>query len=130
MATCSVNDLLADAKGLNNLSGEQMLSIQVMLLGTIAGLDMTSPTVINQLLSDGRCIQCLSPQQQQLIIAQLLCNISSSGLGGGSIGVGSPEGVVTASPGATYYDKTDPNAPDMWVKVTGTGNTGWVQLIS
>lgn len=130
MATCSVNDLLADAKGLNGLSDERLLVIQAMILGTIAGLDMTSPTVINQLLSDGRCLQCSAGGQIQTIIAQLLCNISSSGLGGGSIGVGSPEGVVTASPGATYYDKTDPNAPDMWVKVTGTGNTGWVQLIS
>ena len=42
-------------------------------------------------------------------------------------GSGTPEGVVTASPGATYTDVADP--PLFWVKITGAGNTGWRQLI-
>lgn len=37
-------------------------------------------------------------------------------------GSGSPEGVVTASPGASYLDTT--NHQVYW-KNSGTGNTGW-----
>lgn len=40
------------------------------------------------------------------------------------LGSGSPEGVVTAEPGR-WYVNTDTNA--IWLKLTGTGNTGWLQ---
>ena len=43
--------------------------------------------------------------------------------GGGAAGAGSPEGVVTASPGQTYLNTTDES---VWWKKTGTGNTGWI----
>jgi hypothetical protein len=46
---------------------------------------------------------------------------------GGLAGIGSPEGVVTASPGTTYLD-TSTNG--FWVKNNGTGNTGWFQEIA
>lgn len=54
------------------------------------------------------------------------------GFGGGgntssSAGSGSPEGVVTRSPGATYWDVTN---QVFYVKDTGTGDTGWVALIT
>jgi len=49
-----------------------------------------------------------------------------SGLGAGLAGVGSPEGVVTARPGQVY---TDTSTGGFWNKVTGTGKTGWQQLI-
>ena len=39
-------------------------------------------------------------------------------------GNGSPEGVVTAPIGARYRRKDA--APALYVKETGTGNTGWV----
>ena len=42
-------------------------------------------------------------------------------------GTGSPQGVVTANPGATYFDVT---GGGFWVKATGTDNNGWVQLIN
>lgn len=60
---------------------------------------------------------------------QLLCEISEGGGtgGGGEAGAGSPEGVVTANPGTTYVDTSDES---FWVKLTGTGNTGWIQLIA
>lgn len=45
----------------------------------------------------------------------------------GNTGSGSPEGIVSAAPGSTYLD-TSTNG--FWVKATGVGNTGWVQLIS
>ena len=44
-----------------------------------------------------------------------------------SVGVGSPEGVVTRGPGTPYMD-TATNS--LWIKRTGTGNTGWLQLIA
>lgn len=43
-------------------------------------------------------------------------------------GAGSPEGVVTASPGQTYLNTTAPE--ELWIKKTGTGNTGWLLLVT
>jgi len=47
--------------------------------------------------------------------------------GGGKSGTGSPEGVVTAAPGTTYLDAS---TGAFWAKKTGTGNTGWIELIA
>jgi hypothetical protein len=52
---------------------------------------------------------------------------ASTGGTAGLTGTGSPEGVQTADPGTTYFDTA---ASGFWVKGTGTGNTGWVQLIA
>lgn len=40
-------------------------------------------------------------------------------------GTGSPQNVVTASPNARYADNATGN---IWVKVTGTGSSGWQQV--
>lgn len=53
----------------------------------------------------------------------------SGGGGGGSgglSGVGSPQGSVAASPGTTYVDTATAN---FWVKQSGSGNTGWTELV-
>lgn len=50
-----------------------------------------------------------------------------TGLGAGLAGIGSPEGVVAARPGQVY---TDTSTGGFWNKLTGTGNTGWQQLIA
>jgi hypothetical protein len=43
-----------------------------------------------------------------------------------AVGAGSPEGAVTAAVGSTYT-RTDGGAgTTLYVKETGTGNTGWV----
>lgn len=42
-------------------------------------------------------------------------------------GSGSPEGVVTASPGMFYADSA---SNSIWVKETGVGNTGWEQYLA
>lgn len=48
--------------------------------------------------------------------------------GGGMLsGAGSPEGVVEADPD-TWYRQTD--APILWIKETGTGDTGWVDWVT
>ena len=49
-----------------------------------------------------------------------------SGSGSGLSGTGSPEGVVTATPGTEYTDTAGTNGAWRWLKVSGTGNTGWV----
>ena len=49
--------------------------------------------------------------------------------GGGSIlnGIGNPNGVVTATGPAIYFDNTDPTAPVQYIKSTsGTSNNEWV----
>lgn len=40
-------------------------------------------------------------------------------------GTGSPEGVVAAPVGVRYRDTNATNGAVLWVKATGTGNTGW-----
>lgn len=57
----------------------------------------------------------------QRILGAITDGGGSSGTGGLS-GTGSPEGVVTASPGTTYWDTV---AETLWVKNTGTGSSGW-----
>ena len=42
-------------------------------------------------------------------------------------GVGSPEGVITANIGAVYVDNTN---QVVYFKATGSGNTGWVSVIT
>lgn len=41
-------------------------------------------------------------------------------------GSGSPEGVVTASPGTAYLNTSGGAGTTLYVKESGTGNTGWV----
>lgn len=49
-------------------------------------------------------------------------------------GAGSPEGAVTANVGALYQDtNTNPTptlTPTLWVKTSGTGNTGWSGILA
>lgn len=45
---------------------------------------------------------------------------------GDLIGTGSPEGVVTASPGSTYRNRSGGAGTSVYFKETGAGNTGWV----
>ncbi len=56
-------------------------------------------------------------------LAQITPPGEGVGGSGGASGAGSPETVLKASPGATYVDT---NNGDLYVKQTGTGNTGWV----
>ena len=52
------------------------------------------------------------------------------GIGGGGssdvlLGSGSPEGVITANPGTLYWDL----GHSFWLKQSGAGPTGWIQLL-
>lgn len=55
------------------------------------------------------------------------CDCPGGSGGGGLSGVGSPEGAVTGSPGDTYLDTSDNS---FWAKGSGTGDSGWIQLIA
>ncbi len=65
-----------------------------------------------------------------VIIAQLTCELAAASGGGtggaGSVGSGSPEGVVTATEGTVYYDLVQ---PALWIKTSGSGNTGWTNTM-
>ena len=41
-------------------------------------------------------------------------------------GAGSPEGVVTAPPGSSYYNTAGGAGTTLYVKESGTGAAGWV----
>jgi len=68
----------------------------------------------------------LSDRDLKIATLVLLCDGGAGG-GGGEGGSGDPEGVVTAAVGTTYVN-TDDNS--FWVKTSGTGNTGWTELIA
>lgn len=42
------------------------------------------------------------------------------------VGTGSPNSVVVASPGSLYVNKSGGATTTLYVKESGTGNTGWV----
>jgi len=44
-----------------------------------------------------------------------------------TIGTGAPEGVLSAGPQAIYIDDSAPVGEGVYIKETGTGNTGWVK---
>ena len=46
--------------------------------------------------------------------------------GGGMIGTVSPNGIVSAVPGVTYFNGANTT---FWVKTSGSSTTGWLQLI-
>lgn len=88
---------------------------------------MASPTFLGD-GHDPRRSDALWAIEQKILGAL----IDGAGGGGGGAagfsGSGSPEGVVTANPGATYV-RTDTSG--FWYKVTGTGtNTGWAEGIA
>ncbi len=66
---------------------------------------------------------------ERVLEAKILNKLNTgAGTGGpGVVGVGSPEGVVTAPPGTSYFDTS---TDSFWYKKSGVGNTGWVQEIA
>ncbi len=77
----------------------------------------------------------LNTDTQRIIEIRILNALRNGGGGGGGsgtgqsgiVGVGDPEGVVTATPGTMYEDSS---TNSLWMKETGSGNTGWIQLIA
>lgn len=63
---------------------------------------------------------------EQKILGALADGAAGGGGSGGTVGVVDPEGAVTADPGASYFNTANNT---YWAKASGTGNTGWTQLI-
>lgn len=85
------------------------------------------PVDPQELANDSKCFCGLSERQLLQVIAYASANAAGGSGGGGLAGSGSPEGAQTANPGTTYLNTDDDS---FWVKKTGTGNTGWIELIA
>ncbi len=126
--SCEPAELIANAKCLDNCipKGLQM-AVLILLFGEL--IDM--PSDAQTLLDNATCLdQCIPDGSKMSVLISLACQIveqgGTGGGGGGESGTGSPEGVVTAEPGTTYLDISTGN---FWAKQSGSGNTGWIQLI-
>ncbi len=100
-------------------------SVIIYLLCQIAGMNCDAQTLVD----GAKCLECgIPPGMERAVMIYLLCQITNGGGvgGGGLAGAGSPEGVVTANPGTTY---TQTDTGSFWTKLTGVGNTGWLELI-
>lgn len=89
---------------------------------------MSTPLSTDQLANDARCIDKCIPDGEKFavlisIMAQILANGGGTGGGSGSVlsGNGTPNGVITATEPAIYYDKQT----GVIYEKTGSGNTGW-----
>lgn len=128
MATA--NSLLTDAcaDGIACLTDRDLLIAIAQAITD--SLSMTATELLEAACVSG--IACLDSRNLMVVIAEGTNQNSGGGGGsesggGGEAGAGSPEGVVTADPGTTYYNTTDGS---FWVKATGSGNTGWIELIT
>jgi len=113
----------------NSPPGLAMYMVAAALADLANGEDV--PMTTQELITQSNCIQCLVPPGMlPYFMIAALRNISGSGGGSGgagSVGSGSPEGVVTATPGTIYADTSASPAVHLWVKESGVGNTGWNQ---
>lgn len=112
--------------GISNLQAQRLSS-----LSTILNTLNPMATDANTLLETGKCYQCLGIGPGDIVELALLDlineNIGGGGGGTGLSGAGSPEGVTAAAVGASYVDINPPY--DVWFKVSGAGNTGWVMKV-
>lgn len=74
MATCNINELLAEIAGAGGLTGGQRRIVIAKLLYDLSG----ETASVLDILSDASCFMCLTQAQLRVIQAQLLCNISPS----------------------------------------------------
>lgn len=120
MADCEPLTLAGDGCW-NCLTPDQKQTAELNLLCQIAvALGIMAECDPLSLVGDG-CAACLTPFQRHTVIYQLICDLADNLTP--LYGVGSPEGVVTASPGRTYTQTDVPGV--VWLKISGVGNTGW-----
>lgn len=122
MADCTASTLTADARCLVQAMNDRQLLASIACLLAAQNDVACDPTT---LMEQSKCLWVAMSERQLLAsIAYSICN--GGGGGGGlafSTGTGSPEGVVSGSPGDTYWD-TDGDF--YYVKVTGSETTtGW-----
>ena len=90
----------------------------------------TKLPVVDSTIASTTVIPCITDPSNALLAKINLITLGDVVIASGAIvppAAGSPEGVVTAVPGVTYLNST---ADSLWIKKSGTGNTGWLQLIA
>ena len=68
------------------------------------------------------------PAQVKAILSELVAAALNGTAGNVRRGTGSPEGVVTAPIGVLYEQSDGTGGSVLWVKTSGSGNTGWTDL--
>ena len=96
-----------------------------------AGFVASGPDIDDSRLLLGRDFTLIDLANVQLVqsypagtVLQLLRNVTAGEVGV-LTGAGSPEGVVTASTGTLYTSNTGGAGTTLYIKESGTGNTGW-----
>lgn len=135
MATCSPQELIADAACFTCISpGMQQLVNTALLCRIATALNPAMTCDVQTLVSEAACFTCIPPGMQALVNTQLLCNIAGAltGSGGGSI-VGSgclpstngdPEGVLVSPCSPALAVDPNTKAIYMFTGVAGT-SVGW-----
>jgi hypothetical protein len=110
-----------------NLSGVGSVSIGANGVGAGQGeveiraqqkLTMLTPAVVANTATVGQFLKLTDAVNGDAEFSTLPTNMFA--------GVGNPNGVQSATAPAIYFDTTDPSAPVMYIKATGSGNTGWI----
>jgi hypothetical protein len=123
--TCDPELLAIDANCFSCIAPGKKLDVLIYLFAQLANVTTDPQT----LMTDAKCFSCIPEGKKMDVLLWIACNLSSGGGGTGGPGivdVGSPEGVITAPPGTSYLDSSTDN---FWFKASGSGNTGWVELI-
>ena len=126
MATCAIAPLASSAFW--NLDDHALhAAIAQLLCNLSTNLGVSTTCNPQALVLAGSGFDNLPDHEIKVCIAQLLCNISGAAAvtPQNYVGSGNPNGVVTAIPGSLYMDVSNPLNPVLWMKGSGTGNTGW-----
>lgn len=129
MASAAVQEIIDESQCAVCTGGTLFQTMEAgLLLRILTGIGVTMTQA--EILSEASCFTCLGmslPQAVTLVLLNAIdANITGGGIPGSQIGSGSPEGVVTAEPGTMYWDSV---GDALWVKETGSGNTGWHQIV-
>lgn len=87
--------------------------------GTVGGIPVVTPDDLGPAAAMTPAEVVTDPAAQAALSATFAPRAA------GIEGTGMPEGVVTAPVGTVYRDLAATNGAVVWVKATGTGNTGW-----
>ena len=84
----------------------------------------------NTLYQEANCLGCNSnaSMAEMLMLALLQRMVGGGGGTGGAglVGTGSPQSVVVATEGTSYYDRT---GFAYWYKTVGSDANGWTQVV-
>jgi len=105
---------------------------QTLEIGILRNIlsELGAPMTQQEINTASNCFLCYGMSLAEANILVLLNAMSGAiagGVGGGGeVGASNPEGSVTAEPGTLYFNTANAT---FWVKASGSGDTGWQQLI-